>query len=245
MDDGGLTEGDVRRLKAELGAQRFHETPPHILKQLSRQFSTAGKNGERAEASRIYQEHERDQREKDKAQGRADAASDNAIFIATITAIDQRITELEQDMAAQYAVLEERYGEDVIGGMAARFLDEETLAGLKTDEERMEALRDYFLHEDGTVRSEFKGLTEAQYIRNWNEHKTLAPLAEKYRNHTDFTPQERAEISDAVARSSVTNAQNFLVATDHQGIRDITSQELDKSRMQHGELKLDTGFAFD
>lgn len=63
---------------------------------------------------------------------------DQEMIINILDQMRERLAVLEQLMAERYIVLQERYGEDAMGGMAAEFLGDRA-AALRTEHERMEA----------------------------------------------------------------------------------------------------------
>ncbi len=78
------------------------------------------------------------------------------IFRTLLAQMRARITELEAQMAKRFEALRGKYGDNVIGGMASAFLSDEKPAELKSDEQRMRALADQFLDENGEVKLKFR-----------------------------------------------------------------------------------------
>lgn len=111
------------------------------------------------------QETEREDRRREKA--RDEERQDFMVIV--VDAVTRRMNELRERMAANYEILREKYGDDVIGGMAATYLTEEELEGLETDDDKLRALSAKFLNEDGEVIPQYEGLTESKYVRDWTE----------------------------------------------------------------------------
>lgn len=113
------------------------------------------------------------QRAESHPRNRKKQSSDNYIFFAMLRQMDRQLDELKAQMALLYEALQNKYGEDVVGGMADTFLPPEVIEKLKTDEDKMQALVNEFLNEDGTIKEKYRDLPEAQFIQKWQEAQDL------------------------------------------------------------------------
>jgi hypothetical protein len=86
--------------------------------------------------------------------------------------LDQ-LRDAQRQMAEAAEVLRGKYGEDIIGGMAAAYLSEDQLADLHTDKERLAALADIFLDEDGNIKPEYADSPEAKFVQGWAKAQDL------------------------------------------------------------------------
>ena len=91
---------------------------------------------------------------------------DQDYVLKVLDQMRDRLATLEQLMAERYIILQAKYGQDAIGGMAAEFLGDEA-ESLQTEQERLEALAEHFLDENGAIKPEFAGSDEALFIRDW------------------------------------------------------------------------------
>jgi hypothetical protein len=125
------------------------------------------------------------------------------LFYAMLDDMDERITELQQQISELYNDLKVKYGDDAIGGMAATFLPPDVLDKLTTDEDKMKALADEFLNDDGSIKDKYKDLPEAQYIQKLRE-------LEEVMNAEPKVQAESMESSHASSESSFTSSSfNF------------------------------------
>jgi hypothetical protein len=95
------------------------------------------------------------------------------LFYAMLDDINDRLSELREQMAELYQELNVKYGGDVVGGMASTFLSPDILAALNTEEAKLQALADEFLNEDGSIKDKYKDLPEAQFIQKQQEFEKL------------------------------------------------------------------------
>lgn len=136
--------------------------------------------------------------------------------------LDQRIRALEASMARTAETLKEKYGEDFIGGMAAQHLSEEELKTARTDEERLQALSEKFLNPDGTIKEEYKGTPEAEYLRDWAERKKGLDLAARVETAGgNMTPELRRDVKDFAGNSNLTQQNAFTQETTNAEAREI------------------------
>lgn len=114
-------------------------------------------------------------------------------------------------MAKNYEILRRKYGDDVIGGMAATFLTEEELIGLHTDEDKMHALSAKMLDSDGEIKSQYDGLIESAYVRDWAELNELSPLAAQAMLAKHGTAQQQADAAIAISQSSFAQKHGLVL----------------------------------
>jgi hypothetical protein len=114
-------------------------------------------------------------------------------------ALLDRSRALEREMAAAGDELRQRYGEDFIGGMSARFLPEEQLATLHTDDQRLEALSHVILDENGRIKAEYEGTPEARYVRAWKERQQVDA---DVRNYPHMNAEQREEVAQRLESTS-------------------------------------------
>lgn len=86
--------------------------------------------------------------------------------------LDQ-LADAQRQMAEAAEVLRGKYGDDIVGGMAAAFLSDDQLATLQTDEDRLAALAKIFLDDNGNIKPEYADSPEAQYVQGWNNTQKI------------------------------------------------------------------------
>lgn len=183
----------------------------------------------------VQSEKRRMEAEKEKQKSQSEA-SDLTVFVQVLDQIEQRIAYLEERMAERYELLKRKYGEDVIGGMAATYLTEDELAGLETDEDRHYALAAKFLDQSGEIKPEYKHLDDAKYIRDWNESEQLKCVAHKLETGQTLNTEDKAILHNG----NFTGTQNLIVETDHSEMSD----QLETERSEQAVAKTDTNFNF-
>lgn len=186
--------------------------------------------------------------------GRADAAAASqernkkaaadALFLDLLQDIRQRYEELGQRMAEMQQRLETKYGKDFIGGMAATFLDEKTLSGLKTDEEKMRALSKLFLDENGDIKDEYKHLEEAQYLRDWTEAQKLKPVVAKYEGRNSLEPVEQREVYETGKSLPNVDAENMRQLSSNDAVKVTVEKAIDSNRASYEGQTDSAAFSF-
>lgn len=146
--------------------------------------------GSAADTVRATAEKEKEERRKQ---------DENLRFMRMMKALNDRLAELEKEMADLAVKLRAKYGEDFIGGMAAAHLSEEELGRAQSDEERLKFLAGKFLESDGKdgyrIKEEFKDSDEAKYIKHWAEAQEIAPIVEKYGKYSQYTEEDKNDLS--------------------------------------------------
>lgn len=168
--------------------------------------------------------------------------ADNDLVMMVI--LEAQLADLERSMAQHFENLREKYGDDVIGGMASTFLSEEENAGLDTDEEKLAALARKFLDEDGNIREEYRGLEEAEYIRDWYQAQDIKLAMERYNGKIELTQEEKNEIIAKADIDTVTENYNKLGFSENAELKTNVSEALNNDMSDQVETKATTGFQF-
>lgn len=171
-------------------------------------------------------------------------AADDLMFLTLLDDMRQRLDELEASMARRYKALEQKYGEDVIGGMADTFLNDEERAGLKTDQEKMEALSKKFLNPDGSVKDEYKHLEEAKYVRDWQEAQKLKPIVQKYEGREHLTENEKLEVREAAQTASLADNTNKIALSSNDEYKSTIDQGVNEIRQTNAQKDMTTNYGF-
>ncbi len=184
-------------------------------------------------------EKHREAADKDRQQAQ-NQATDLTIFVQVLDQIEQRIAYLEEEMARRYEILKAKYGEDVIGGMAATYLTEQELAGLKTDEEKNYALAAKFLDRSGKIKPEYKHLEDARYIRDWYENEQLKGVAHKIKSGQTLNAEDKTVLQNG----NFTDTRNLRMLTDDAATHEIVDEIRDADRAEQAAPKTDINFTF-
>ncbi|MEE9304247.1 MAG: hypothetical protein V3U84_10745 [Thiotrichaceae bacterium] len=166
------------------------------------------------------------------------------IFRTLLAQMRERITELETQMAKRFEALRGKYGDNVIGGMASAFLSDEKLAELESDEQRLRALAEQFLDENGEIKDRYKNLEEAKYVRDWVELQTLKPVVAKYDGRDTLTADEELEIQDAADKASLADNTNKITLSGNDGYQNTVDKTLDDDRWSQESIDTNTNFTF-
>lgn len=107
-------------------------------------------------------------------------------FMRVMKALNDRLAELEKEMADLAVKLRAKYGEDFIGGMAAAHLSEEELGRARSKEDHLKMLAEKFLESDGKggykVKEEYKDSDEAQFVSKWKNSEKLKGIVAEVEN---------------------------------------------------------------
>ena len=166
------------------------------------------------------------------------------ILMSVLDRAEAQLAELEEQMALRFEILREKYGEDVIGGMAATYLGEEQLAGLDTDEQLLAALSALFLDENGTIKPQYAHLDEAKYVTDWQKAEELRPIVAKYQGRDYLTQEEAREIQAASDRASLSENTNNMGLSDNGAYKATVNKKLDDDLAGHEGQKLDSNLTF-
>ncbi len=126
--------------------------------------------------------------------------ADRLAFRAMLKQLDKQLSAVQQKMNELYDKLHTKYGDDVIGGVAATHLSPDVIDRLKTDEDKMKALVELMLNPDGTIKVKYKDLVDAQYVQAWQELQELKMTDPKHQI-------ECYEDKHASAETRITTAQ--------------------------------------
>lgn len=133
--------------------------------------------GPAADTVRATAEKEKEERRKQ---------DENLRFMRMMKALNDRLAELEKEMADLAVKLRAKYGEDFIGGMAAAHLSDEELDRAQSEEDRLKLLAEKFLESDGKggykVKEEYKDSDEAQFILKWKNSEKLKGIVAEVEN---------------------------------------------------------------
>lgn len=239
QDDDLIPFSLLREAKAlDLGSA-FSDVRPS-LSALASSFIRA----RNAAAHKKAQQEARDEKHRSneqKAKTEADQQSaDTTLFVQVIHQIDQRIAELEGDMARRYKQLQDKYGENALDGIVASFLNEEEQAGLQTDDDKNLALANKFLDQDGDIKPEYQNLLDAQYIRDWYEHRQLNGLSVKLHNGETLDADDHATLQKA----GVSSKQAMYLNSEQSNAKQILNEKIDDDRAIQAASKTDTNFNF-
>ncbi len=156
--------------------------------------------------------------------------ADDLLFLALLDDMRDRLDALEASMERRFQTLQEKYGEDVIGGIADTYLTDEEKAGLETDQEKLEALANKFLNPDGSIKDEYRHLEEAKYIRDWQEAQNLQEIIAKYEGRNTLEPDEKLDIYNAAKTSSLADNKNMVSISDNSAFKLIVDRALETRR---------------
>ena len=97
--------------------------------------------------------------------------------------------------------LEDKYGPEVIKGMADTYLTEEEQIGLKTDEDRMQVMVNKMVGDDGKIKSEYAHLDqrEIEVLQDWYEREQLKLEARSINRDVERNNGVTQEIRDNAA----------------------------------------------
>ncbi|CAA0114037.1 Uncharacterised protein [Halioglobus japonicus] len=166
------------------------------------------------------------------------------ILISILDRAQEQLAALDAQLAQRYELLSEKYGEDVIGGMAATYLNEAQLAGLQTEEQQLAALAALFLDENGAINPQYDHLEEAKYVRDWQKAEELRPVVAKYQGRDYLTQEEAREIEAASSRASLSENSSKIRASDNTGYETTVDAEIESNRSGTMDAKVNCGFSF-
>lgn len=222
---------DVARDKA--AAEKLHNAESDHL-----QYEAKVKYGKIAEddAPKIINKGRIDNGENSPQKKEQRRRKDQDYIVKVLNQMQERLAVLEQQMAERYIVLQAKYGEDAVGGMAAEFLGDQA-AELRTEQERMEALAEHFLDVDGHIKPEFAGSDEALFIRDWYEANEIRPVLMKFDGRVEFTADEISEITSMADRTNVSAVDAVVRNTELPEIRTYADSERVSAHELAGSVK--------
>lgn len=161
-----------------------------------------------------------------------------------IDAMQAELDAIDQRMAENYERLKYKYGDDVIGGMASTYLDEDINKKLTSDEERLQALSDLFLDEYGNVKDKYKDLPEAQFVSDWKRSQILRPVVEKYCGRDTLTPDEQQEVLETAQKAGLAENTYSTLLSDNKAYQAAVDNQLESDVAQSESKTNSTDFNF-
>jgi len=178
--------------------------------------------GSVADTVRATAEKEKEERRKQ---------DENLRFMRMMKALNDRLAELEKEMADLAVKLRAKYGEDFIGGMAAAHLSEEELGRARSKEDHLKMLAEKFLESDDKggykIKEEYKDSDEAQYVHRWQEEQKLIPLVDKYNNRNYLTQEERESLSAEVEKAGYLGNNEVLLYSNNAEVVEIQKDAIE------------------
>lgn len=169
--------------------------------------------------------------------------NDQVVFMILLDQIRERVDELQDRMADRYDMLRGKYGEHVIDGMVAAYLPTADITGMG-EEEKLRALADKFLDEEGNVKAEYAHLDEAQYVRDWNEMRKHQTLLEKYDNIQTLTPEQRQELVNVAQSLPNVDKENLALAAKSAAAKETVDQTIDAEKAAQETIKTESSVIF-
>lgn len=144
--------------------------------------------------------------------------------------LDQ-LADAQRQMAEAAEVLHGKYGDDIVGGMAAAFLSDDQLATLQTDEERLAALADIFLDDDGNIKPEYADSPEAKYVQGWSKERQLK---DEIKNIPNMSPSELESLKNEIAASTgMKAAKEGESIAQNQQVLEVAEKTVDSSACEN------------
>lgn len=169
-------------------------------------------------------------------QKRDQRATDDLFFYVLMDQMRNRLADLERGMAEHFAELRKKYGENVADGMAQTFLSEEEYARLRTDEEKLQALADKMLDENGNIKEQYAHLREAEYLKQWREAQQLKLVINKYENATALDSTAKQEITGVAVSVGLAGQDNMYVQSQNIQVKDTVEQVMNETRMAQAQF---------
>ncbi len=154
------------------------------------------------------------------------------ILTSTLEKMRSELADLETQMEKRFEALRGKYGDDVIGGMAATFLSEAEQSGLDTEEQKMQALAEKFLDENGNVKEEYAHLEEALYVRDWNKAEELKVDIAQYEGRNTLSATEYAKEKDAAETASLSDNASKIRHSTNKQLQETVESVVDENRTE-------------
>ncbi|MEM0909409.1 MAG: hypothetical protein AAGJ37_00450 [Pseudomonadota bacterium] len=178
-------------------------------------------------------------------EAKARKARDIQAFISLLDEMRIQLNDLLAQMETLNQSLQEKYGQDnVIDGMAQAFLPAEVLAGLETDEDKLNALANEFLNPDGTIKEKYKHLDEAKYVQAWQQAQQLKATLDKYEHKDNLTLEDKQEICNAAEAANVSGVNATLAKTANDEVQHELASVNDAERGGSGEVQTKSALVF-
>ena len=166
------------------------------------------------------------------------------VMMSILDRAEAQLATLERQLAQRHELLRQKYGNDVIGGMASTYLNEGQLTGLTTEEEKLEALAEHVLDANGNIKSKFAHLEEAKYVRDWKNAQELRPVVEKYRGRDYLTQDEVREVQAASSKASLSENSSSIMGSDNSAYKATVNEALDEDLAEQESQKLNSHLTF-
>lgn len=176
------------------------------------------------------------------SQRKAKEHADRAVFMMLLDTIRERVAELEDQLQRQYDELAQKYGTNVVDGLAMTFLSDIDVSGLSG--QKLQALADRLLDGDGRIREEYSHLTEAHYVQSWQQLQTLRPVLAKYEGRNDLTVDEQREVLDIAMDLPNVDQENLALAAENLAARIALANSTDTTKADQESIPTGTNFQF-
>jgi len=126
----------------------------------------------------------------------------------------QQIDDLTDRINDNLDSLKDKYGSDVIGGMADTYLTEEEQQGLITNDQKMKVLVEKMADADGKIKPDFENIDprEIEVIEDWHKREGLKLEAQA---------MNREAALNGVTEQMKENAADMTEGTDSEGSRTL------------------------
>ena len=171
-------------------------------------------------------------------------SNDDLLFMTMLDSMRNELARLDASLARQFEALKEKYGDDVVSGMAETYLTEEELSGLITDEDKLNALADKMLDENGNIKSEYKDLDEAKYIRDWKRTETLRPIVQKFEGHNELTLAERQEVLHVAEKADLVDNATMMALSNNKAVDETINNELENQLSEKEAVQQSSNLTF-
>ncbi len=166
------------------------------------------------------------------------------ILMSTLDKIRHELAELETQMAQRFEALRGKYGDDVIGSMAATFLSEEDLSTLDTEDKILQALAEKFLDENGNVKRQYAHLEEALYVRDWHKAEALKLDIAQYEGRNTLSSVEHAKEKDAAETASLSDNASKIKNSTNEEFKETVDNAIDQDAQSNSKIDRSTNYGF-
>ena len=157
-----------------------------------------------------------------------------------------QLEDLNNRINANLESLADTYGEDVIGGIASTFLTEAELEGLETDVEKMQALMEKMLDDDGNIKPEYAYIDARviQVLEDWHDaQETANEINSEYENNNGNRTPEAQEMLDTYTSENSTIGEFVLVNSleNDQARSDAVETDMEENATERTQTGFDLG----
>lgn len=127
------------------------------------------------------------------------------------------------------------YGEDIVGGLAAKYLTPEQIANARSEEEIMLELKSVMLDSEGHIRPEYAGSDDALYVYDWNQTRELRSELDEL---PTASPERKQEIYQGIREEdNVTlNHERAALQRDEEATQ-VAEATLSTNHDRHNEIR--------